>query len=271
MPLDKKVSYPFGMPYVTSSGRRLYYEVAGEGFPLLMHHGFAQSAQSWIDAGWRDLLANRSRVITFDILGHGRSDTPHDIEAYRMEERMADVVAVAEAAGAQRFDMLGFSLGGRVALGMALQRPKYLRSLIVGGMHARATGLTADSMKRRTATLRNGSVRALRRALGLNAAASRNLPDPDPEALALSDEGLLDWPGVVEELRSLDMPTLMFVGEHDRMQPWVEQDAASIPGVEYICCPDVDHIGSFDRSDLAGSSVIKFLSGLGSAPGEVTA
>jgi pimeloyl-ACP methyl ester carboxylesterase len=258
------------MPYVTSSGRRLYYEVAGEGFPLLMHHGFAQSAQSWVDAGWRDLLAKQSKVITFDILGHGRSDTPHDIEAYRMEERMSDVIAVAAAAGAQRFDMLGFSLGGRVALGMAFQRSENLRSLVVGGMHARATVLTADSMKRRTATLRNGSVRALRRALGLNVDTSRDLPDPDPEALALSDEGLLDWPGVVEELPSLDMPTLMFVGEQDRMQPWVEQDAASIPDVNYVCCPDVDHVGSFDRSDLAGPSVIEFLSRLGSAPGETT-
>ena len=259
------------MPYVTSSGRRLYYEVAGEGFPLLMHHGFAQSAQSWIDAGWRDILAKQSRVITFDILGHGRSDTPHDIEAYRMEERMADVIAVGQAAGAHRFDMLGFSLGGRVALGMAFQRPENLRSLIVGGMHARATGLTADSMKRRTATLRNGSVRALRRALGLNVDTSRDLPDPDPEALALSDEGLLDWPGVVEELPSLDIPTLMFVGERDRMQPWVEQDAASIPDVNYVCCPGVDHVGSFNRSDLAGPSIIEFLSRLGSAPGETTA
>jgi pimeloyl-ACP methyl ester carboxylesterase len=235
-----------------------------------MHHGFAQSAQSWIDAGWRDLLAKRSRLITFDILGHGRSDTPHDIEAYYMEERMSDVIAVAGAAGADRFDMLGFSLGGRVALNMAFQRPENLRSLIVGGMHARATGLTADSMKRRTATLRNGSVRALRRALGLNAAASRYIPDPDPEALALSDEGLLEWPGVVEELPSLDMPTLMFVGEQDRMQPWVEEDAASIPDVKYVCCPNVDHVGSFDRSDLAGPSVIQFLSGLSSAPGETT-
>ena len=259
------------MPYITSSGRRLYYEVAGEGFPLLMHHGFAQSAQSWIDAGWRELLAKRSRVITFDILGHGRSDTPHDIEAYRMEDRMADVIAVAAAAGAQRFDMLGFSLGGRVALGMAFQRPEHLRSLIVGGMHARATALTAGSMNKRTATLRNGSVRALRRALGLNADSARDLPDPDPEALALSDEGLLDWPGVAEELASLDMPTLMFVGEHDRMQPWVEQDAASILGVDYVCCPGVDHIGSFDRSDIAGPSVIEFLSHLGSAPWETTA
>ena len=246
------------MPYVTSSGRRLYYEVAGDGFPLLIHHGFAQSAQSWVDSGWMDLLSRHARVISFDILGHGRSDTPHDIEAYRMEERMADVVAVAEAAGADRFDMLGFSLGGRVALGMAFRKPERLRGLIVGGMHARATALTADSMVRRTATLRKGTVRALRRALDL----SKDLPDPDPEALALSDEGLLDWPGVADDLPMLDMPTLMFVGEQDRMQPWVEEDAAAIPNVNYVCCPAVDHTGAFDRSDLAGPPVVEFLSEL---------
>lgn len=250
------------MPYVTSSGRRLYYEATGAGFPLLMHHGFAQSAQSWIDSGWRDLLSQHARVISFDILGHGRSDTPHDIEAYRMEERMADVMAVAEADGAERFDMLGFSLGGRVALGMAFRKPEHIRGLIVGGMHARATALTGDSMERRTATLRKGSVRALRRALGLNGNGSRELPDPDPEALALSDEGLLNWPGVADELPSLDVPTLMFVGEQDRMQPWVEEDAATIPNVNYICCPDVDHTGAFDRSDLAGPGVVEFLSQL---------
>ena len=250
------------MPYVTSSGRRLYYEVSGTGFPLLMHHGFAQSAQSWIDSGWNDLLSGHARVITFDILGHGRSDTPHDIESYRMEERMADVVAVADAEGVERFDMLGFSLGGRVALGMAFAKPECLRGLIVGGMHARATALTADSMERRTATLRRGSVRALRRALGLNTSRTEQLPDPDPEALALSDEGLLDWSGVVGELPSLEIPTLMFVGEQDRMQPWVEEDAAAIPNAQYICCPDVDHAGSFERSDLAGRYVIEFLSQL---------
>ncbi|HCV27959.1 MAG TPA: alpha/beta hydrolase [Dehalococcoidia bacterium] len=259
------------MPYVTSSGRRLYYEVAGEGFPLLMHHGFAQSAQSWADAGWVDLLAARSRVISFDMLGHGRSDAPHDIEAYRMDERLMDVLAVAEAGGARRFDMLGFSLGGRVALGMAFQQPNRLRGLVVGGMHARATNLTADSMKKRTATLRKGSVRALRRAMGLNGAGSTNLPDPDPEALALSDEGLLNWPGVAEDLPALDLPTLMFVGQHDRMQPWVEEDAGTNPNVDYVCCPDVNHIGAFDRSDLAGPLVVDFLSRVSSANGEATA
>jgi pimeloyl-ACP methyl ester carboxylesterase len=258
------------MPYATSSGRRLYYEVAGEGFPLLIHHGFAQSAQSWVDSGWINLLAKRSRVISFDILGHGRSDTPHDIEAYGMEERMDDVIAVAEAGGAERFDMLGFSLGGRVALGMAFQRPERLRSLIVGGMHARATGLTANNMRERTTTLRKGSVRALRRALGLNEDGSKHLPDPDPEALALSDEGLLNWTGVADDLPSLDIPTLMFVGEHDRMMPWVEEDAASIPNVNYVCCPDVDHTGAIDRSELAGPSVVQFLSQQSDASGEPT-
>ena len=112
--------------------------------------------------------------------------------------------------------MLGFSLGGRVALGMAFRHPDRIRGLIVGGMHARATRLTRDSMIKRTTTLRRGSVRALRRALRLNAGDSRDMPDPDPEALALSDEGLLNWPGVAEELPSLGVPTLVFAGEHDR-------------------------------------------------------
>ncbi|MCH8236093.1 MAG: alpha/beta fold hydrolase [Chloroflexi bacterium] len=250
------------MPYVTSSGRRLYFEVVGKGFPLLVHHGFAQSAQSWRDAGWLDLLATRSRVISFDILGHGRSDKPHDLEAYRMGERLADAIAVADAAGAGRFDMLGFSLGGRVALEMAFRRPDHLRGLVIGGMHARATRLTRDSVARRAATLRRGSVRALRRALRQNTPESKHLPDPDPEALALSDEGLLDWPGVAEELPYLDAPTLMFAGEHDRMLPWIEADASMISNGDYFCCPGVDHQGAFDRSDLTGPPVIDFLSRL---------
>lgn len=250
------------MPYVTSSGRRLYYEVAGDGFPLLLHHGFAQSAQSWRDAGWLELLAARCRVISFDILGHGRSDTPHNPGAYRMKERLSDVIAVADTAGAGRFDMLGFSLGGRVALAMAFRRPDRLRGLVVGGMHARATRLTRASMVRRTTTLRRGSVRALRRALRQNTPETDGLPDPDPEALALSDEGLLDWPGVAEGLPSLGAPTLMFAGEHDRMLPWIEADASMIPDGEYFCCPGTDHLGAFDRSDLSGGPVVDFLSRL---------
>ncbi|MDA1256849.1 MAG: alpha/beta hydrolase [Chloroflexi bacterium] len=252
------------MPYVTSLGRRLYYEVEGEGFPILLHHGFAQSAQSWRDAGWLGRLAPRSRVISFDILGHGRSDTPHDIEAYRMEHRISDVSAVADAAGAERFDMLGFSLGGRVALATAFTHPDRLRGLVVGGMHARATRLTGEGVARRAATLRRGSARALRRALRQNTTEMSGLPDPDPEALALSDEGLLGWPGVKEELPSLCVPTLMFVGEHDRMLPWVEDDALTVPGGGYFCSMGVDHLGAFDRSDLSGPPVVEFISGLSS-------
>jgi len=85
------------MPYVTSDGIRIHYEVEGDGPPLVLQHGFGQNASSWRLAGYVDALKPQYRLILVDARGHGESDKPYDPTAYTLPRHVGDVVAVLDA------------------------------------------------------------------------------------------------------------------------------------------------------------------------------
>ena len=132
---------------VRSAG--LVVDVTGSGPPLLMLHGFTGSAQTWADAvhHWR----TTRRVITPDLLGHGRSAAPADPARYALERQAADMAGLLDELDARPADVLGYSMGARLALQLALQEPGRLRSLVlespsagIADAVARADRRTAD-------------------------------------------------------------------------------------------------------------------------------
>lgn len=251
------------MAYTSAGGHRLYYETAGHGFPILLHHGFTQSTESWRDAGWVEALAGRARVILFDCLGHGRSDTPHEIDGYCIPARAAAALAVAEAAGADRFDLFGFSLGGRVAFALAAAHPGRVRGLVIGGMDARPPRLDRGRLEQRAASLRKTRPEVLQRALGgPGSAGASNHRLPDPVALALSTEALLAWDGAVSALPTMRMPAFLFAGERDPRWHPVTEAADTLPNGTFHNCGDVDHCGSFVESGRTLPALGRFLDGL---------
>lgn len=105
----------------------LYAEEDGVGEPLLLLHGLAQGV--WV---WRyvlPLLAERRRAIAFDARGAGRSAKPPP--PYTVGDMAGDAAAVLAAFGVARADVLGFSMGGYVALTLARSRPELVRSLVL--------------------------------------------------------------------------------------------------------------------------------------------
>jgi pimeloyl-ACP methyl ester carboxylesterase len=85
--------------FVQHERMRIFFRTSGEGAPVLLHHGFAGSSQSWIDAGYVKALEEQYQVIAIDARGHGRSDKPHEASAYTMELRTGDVAAVLDELG----------------------------------------------------------------------------------------------------------------------------------------------------------------------------
>jgi len=117
-------------------GGALYYEVidvtppwAGEAPLIVFHHGVGATADLW--AGWLPLLVDRYRIARFDTLGFGRSAVPGPGFQWSLDGLADDVLAVARAAGAERFHLVGESLGGTVALHLASRRPEELLSVTV--------------------------------------------------------------------------------------------------------------------------------------------
>jgi len=102
------------MPYLDRAGTRIYYEVTGGpgGQPaLLLSHGFSASSAMW-RPNVAALAAGR-QVITWDLRGHGRSDSPDDPAQYSHAACIADMAALHDAAGTERAVLGGLSLGGR--------------------------------------------------------------------------------------------------------------------------------------------------------------
>jgi pimeloyl-ACP methyl ester carboxylesterase len=124
--------------YVPSpDGVRIAYDVAGEGKPIVLIHGFASSReQNWRSTGWIDRLAAAGfRVVSFDCRGHGKSDKPHQPSAYG-EHMIDDIIAVMDAAQAPVADVMGYSMGSMLTVRFLMQHPERVRRAVLGGMGA---------------------------------------------------------------------------------------------------------------------------------------
>ncbi len=129
------------MPYADVGKARLYYDVTDLAPPwrpaagtILLHHGIGVDSRSW--AEWLPVLAGRWRVVRLDVRGFGRSAEAAEGFHWSVETLLADLFAVADAAGAERFHVAGESMGGTLALAAALARPERVASVTVSnGAH----------------------------------------------------------------------------------------------------------------------------------------
>jgi pimeloyl-ACP methyl ester carboxylesterase len=121
------------MPFASNRGQRIHYTVEGSGPLVVLQHGLLMDADSWTQSGIVKGLTDGFRVVCVDSLGHGFSDKPSDPELYGQEQRVGDIVAVIDDLGYDRAHLIGYSMGGWLAVGAAKHHPKRLASLVVGG------------------------------------------------------------------------------------------------------------------------------------------
>jgi pimeloyl-ACP methyl ester carboxylesterase len=123
------------MPVVDSTGVPIYYETTGQGPPIVLVHGYLSSFEgNWGQSGWIQFLVGQGRsVVGLDCRGHGRSGKPHDPAAYEHPRMPDDVLAVMDAVGLDRVDLMGYSMGGAIAIALLASHPDRFRSVIAGG------------------------------------------------------------------------------------------------------------------------------------------
>ncbi|MGY4477591.1 alpha/beta fold hydrolase [Bradyrhizobium sp. USDA 3364] len=121
------------MPFANHRGQRIHYTVEGSGPLIVLQHGLLLDAASWKQCGVVDALADRFRVVCVDSLGHGLSDKPDDPALYNQAQRAGDIVSVIDDLGGERAHVVGHSMGGWVAVGVARFFPTRLASLAIGG------------------------------------------------------------------------------------------------------------------------------------------
>jgi len=113
----------------TIQGIRYAYEVSGNGAPLLLLHGFTGSKATW--KPFIPLWSQRYRTIAVDIIGHGESDSPDQITHYTMEAFACTLEILLQNLGIQKTNILGYSMGGRIALYLTVKRPELIRAVLL--------------------------------------------------------------------------------------------------------------------------------------------
>jgi len=118
-----RVALPTGMTLEVQAGGR------ADGEPILLLHGFPESHRTW--RGVAPDLARDFRVIAPDQRGFGASDKPQEVEAYKTDLILEDLIALADALGLERFTLVGHDWGGAVAWLAALRHPDRLSRLVI--------------------------------------------------------------------------------------------------------------------------------------------
>jgi len=129
------------MPFVQSGTHRLHYEVVDIAAPwhaaaptLIFHHGIGADSGIWSD--WIPLLADRFRIVRFDMRGFGESEVPAPDFRWTMELLGGDILAVADAVRAERFHFVGESIGATIGLAAALRHiDRFLSVTVSNGGH----------------------------------------------------------------------------------------------------------------------------------------
>lgn len=243
------------MPFLKVDGGRLWYEVAGEGPPVLLLHSTLVDSRQWDDQ--MASFAPRFRTVRFDLRGFGRSPMP--AASYRPLDDMADLLRSLGAAPAA---LVGCSAGGALALLFALERPELVSALVLAASGApRFTGWSGELRALWEATeaaLEHGDLeRAQRLELDYWVPAGRLGEDGDSDrriALIARDntraaaeaEDFMDGPDTapLERLGEIRVPTLVVLAERDEpgIQAIGKEVAAGVPGAELATIPGTDHL-----------------------------
>lgn len=126
---------------VLINGQPYHVWVAGSGQPIVLLHGFTGTWRDWGESALID-LATRYHVIAPDLLGHGNSATPSITARYAFSHIIHDVVALCDQFTAQPLHWVGYSMGGRIALGCAISAPERCQALI---LESASAGLKTES------------------------------------------------------------------------------------------------------------------------------
>jgi 2-succinyl-6-hydroxy-2,4-cyclohexadiene-1-carboxylate synthase len=128
-------------------GVGLHVESAGEGPDVVLLHGFTGSTRSMRDLA--TALAPRFRTLCVDLVGHGRSDAPDAPDAYALPRCARQVAGVLQALTPRRAHLLGYSMGGRVALALCAAHPERVKSALLVGASAGIADAAARAERRR--------------------------------------------------------------------------------------------------------------------------
>jgi pimeloyl-ACP methyl ester carboxylesterase len=244
---------------LTQDGTRLAYDSVGEGRPIVLVHGFASDRkQNWQNVGWYETLTGAGfRVIAMDCRGHGASDKPHDDAAYG-DKMVSDIVRVMDDAKLTRADVMGYSMGGILTVGLLMTHGERVSRAVVAGIgetyfapRSHRKGIAAALRASDPATITDPTEKAFR------AFASQDGKDLLALAACMGADRTMY---TREQLGSCSTPVLVVDGENDVQSGAPEPLAQAFAKGSAVVVPRRDHMTAVgDR--VYKEAVLEFLQG----------
>jgi pimeloyl-ACP methyl ester carboxylesterase len=246
------------MQKFNSAGVEIAFDVAGEGPPVLLVHGFASNSRiNWGETGWVRTLNEAGRqVIVFDHRGHGESEKLYDSEQYSALLMADDAARLLDHLGITSTDVIGYSMGARVTAFMLINhRAKVRRAVLAGlaqnlingvpGSEEIAKALEAEDLSSVT-DLQGRAFRIF---------AQRTQGDLKALAACIRSSRVKIK---AEALALVDRPVLVVAGENDTLAGDIQPLVDAIPGARGVTLPGKDHMSSV--GDLGFKrAVVEFL------------
>ena len=262
------------MPFCLCGGVNIYFEVQGEGVPLLLISGLSGGVASWY--GQVAFFSRYYRTVTFDNRGAGRSDMPPG--PYSMRQLAEDALCVLDRLGIERTLVMGLSMGGMIAQELALMAPERIMALALGCTHHGGDRRVGPSREVMAVLLGNeGLTQEQIVQKNLPIFLSRRFLEEQPEQVdlyrraQLSTELQPDFAfqaqlaAIVgfdssDRLGSLTVPTLIVTGTEDLLVPRENARllASAIPFSELVEIPGAGHALHAECRDLLNDLVHRF-------------
>jgi pimeloyl-ACP methyl ester carboxylesterase len=268
------------MPYVTADdGVKLYYEEAGEGFPIIFVHEFGGDHRSY-EAQIR-YFARSYRCIAYNARGYPPSDVPSDERLYSQQRARDDVHAVLNGLGISQAHVVGISMGGFATLHFGMTNAKRARSMVLGGC-----GYGAEPGKREQFQAEAEAAATRFETLGIEAAGNayalgatrvqlqnkdprgweqfrRMLTEHSARGSAMTLRGVQKQRpslfNLVEQMRQIRVPTLIITGDED--DPCIEASILmkrTIPSAALVVLPCSGHAINLEEPALFNQFIEQF-------------
>jgi 3-oxoadipate enol-lactonase len=257
------------MPRMQVNDIELYYEIEGEGEPVLFLHGLGSSSAGW--GFQREAFASEYRMIMPDIRGHGRSDKPPG--PYSMALFAADIAALLDGLDIPAAHLVGLSLGAMIGFQMAVDQPGRIRSLTAANAGPEVIPRTFKERRaiwQRQLLVNLFSMERIAETIG-----GRLFPEPQQaelrqmavEGFAANDKvaykaatrAFLGW-SVRDRLAEIQCPVLLIASDGD-YTPVSAKEAylAEIPGAQLVVIENSRHAVPLDQYEAFNAAVLAFL------------
>ena len=264
------------MPTIQCKGKKIYYEMHGEGEPLVMVNGIMMSCDSWLP--FREALTSRYKLVIFDMVDQGRSDKMTDDPPYTQDYHVEIMKDLFDQLGLKKFHLFGISYGGEVAIKFALAHQQRLHSLILANTPFKTTGMLRYCAQRWEDVFKSYDGISFFREVSQSIYAE-NFYEKNAEWLKEKEEFFKqalpkEWyDGMVrmlhsgdtydpeEELHKIKVPTLVIGGSEDRLTPpiYQRQIAERIPNSSLVIVEGAAHVLPYEKPYAFCTLVLGFM------------